>query len=147
MIETEIGGKKYRIRSLSAMQQFHLARKIGPLVPSLVPVIRQAIGGAGGDGVERALGLVSAAGPAFDVLSEMPDDKAESIIAACMMAVQRCADDGKTWADTWSQQAGAPMFDDINGKQLLQLSGMVIKQELSPFLPATPIVQSQEKAV
>lgn len=38
MIEFEIGGKSYRADKLNAFQQFHVSRKIAPLIPALIPV-------------------------------------------------------------------------------------------------------------
>ena len=42
MTELEIGGNAYRINSMSAMTQFHVMRKLGPVLPGIVPVLAQA---------------------------------------------------------------------------------------------------------
>jgi hypothetical protein len=42
MTELEIGGNTYRINSMPAMTQFHVMRKLGPVLPGIVPVLAQA---------------------------------------------------------------------------------------------------------
>ena len=42
MTELEIGGNAYRINSMPAMTQFHVMRKLGPVLPGIVPVLAQA---------------------------------------------------------------------------------------------------------
>ena len=38
----EINGNTYRINSMPAMTQFHVMRKLGPVLPGIVPVLAQA---------------------------------------------------------------------------------------------------------
>lgn len=42
MTELEIGGNTYRINNMPAMTQFHVMRKLGPVLPGIVPVLAQA---------------------------------------------------------------------------------------------------------
>ncbi|WP_186211637.1 phage tail assembly chaperone [Burkholderia gladioli] len=37
--EIELGGQRYQIGRMSAMQQFHVSRRIAPLIPPMVPAL------------------------------------------------------------------------------------------------------------
>ena len=39
MIEVTLNDQQYRIGRLTAMQQFHVTRRIGPLLPKLIPAL------------------------------------------------------------------------------------------------------------
>ena len=41
MTELEIGGNAYRINSMPAMTQFHVMRKLGPVLPGIRPTLRE----------------------------------------------------------------------------------------------------------
>ena len=46
--ELDLNGHRYSIGKLSAKQQFHVSRRIAPIVPTLIPVfVRLAAGGRG----------------------------------------------------------------------------------------------------
>ena len=45
-LEIDLNGHRYSIGKLSAKQQFHMSRRIAPIVPTLIPVfVRLAAGG------------------------------------------------------------------------------------------------------
>ena len=39
MVEIELGGNAYRIGKMNAFGQFHVSRKLAPVVPALIPVM------------------------------------------------------------------------------------------------------------
>lgn len=48
-LEIDLNGHRYSIGKLSAKQQFHMSRRIAPIVPTLIPVfvrLRQAASGS-----------------------------------------------------------------------------------------------------
>ncbi len=136
-IEFEHGGITYRIRRLSAMQQFHLSRRVSPLIPPLIPVFMAAARKVDGkDGVKvDALAAAGLLGPFADGLAAMPDDAAETIINICLGALRRKAAGTDEFVPVWNAAAKAAMFEDVNDMgQLLPLTLRVIREALGPFI-------------
>lgn len=129
--EIDIGGKTYRIGKLAATTQFHIARKIGPMVPALMGLYFEALNS--GKPLHDSLAeLVFAAKPFLDGLAALPDEASNYVIAECMLVVHRR--DGSLWFPVWSAQANAPMFDDIDLRLLLELTSRVLGVNLGPFI-------------
>lgn len=130
MTEIELNSQTYRLGKLNAFQQLHVSRKVGPLIPALVPAFMALSSG------EKAPGdwgvLVELAGPFASALAEMPDEVVEYVAGTCLSVVQRRQ--GRTWAPVWSPQAKTIMFDDVDLATLLPLVVRVITDNLGPFI-------------
>jgi hypothetical protein len=135
MIEFEIEGKQFRFDKLTAMQQFHVSRKIAPLIPPLMPIFAQIKK----DGEKR----VSVADdfevigpllqPFADGLAEMADDSSEYVFGTCLGAVQYRH--VNNWVPIWSATAKTAMFTELNDiSLLLRLVVRVIAESLASFL-------------
>jgi hypothetical protein len=126
--EFESDGHLYRIRKLSAFQQFHLSRKIAPLIPPLVPIFLQF------SKEERDAGaLALLLQPFADGLAAMPDSAAESVMNTCLSAIKRKADIGDAFVPIWINQVA--MFSDLNDvSKLFPLVMRVIQDSLGPFI-------------
>ncbi|MFX7140361.1 phage tail assembly chaperone, partial [Acinetobacter baumannii] len=46
-VELEVAGKAYSIGKMSAKKQFHVSRRIAPLIPKLIPVFTRVKSGGG----------------------------------------------------------------------------------------------------
>ena len=130
MKEFEINGKNYRIEKLDAFKQFHVSRRIAPILPTLIPVFTKVMrdGGIGSD----LLGLVEVIKPFADGIAEMPDDAAEYVLRTCLSTSQRL--NGKTWAPVWSASANACMFDDMDLGEMIQIVIKVVEDSLGSFI-------------
>ena len=130
MVEFEEGGNAYRVGKLNAFQQFHLSRRVAPLVPKLVPlVVKMAREGGLKDDIAGTAELMQ---PFADALGGMADADAEYILSTCLSVVQR--DTGGTWAAVWNAQARSCMFDDIDLGLMFRLSFRVLQDSLGPFI-------------
>lgn len=129
--EIEIRGVKYRIGKLSAVSQFHVSRKIAPLLPSLVALWEGALKSE--KPLQESLGeVVGLSAPFLDVLSGLPDDQLDYVISECMNVVSRR--DGNTAFPVWSASGRAPMYEDVDMAVMLQLTVRVIADSLGPFI-------------
>lgn len=122
----ECGGHTYSIGKLDAMTQFHVARRIAPLMSSVLLSLALLRGGAGQDE------MLMAATPGLNVLSQMTDEQSEYVIGACMSCVKRAV--GDRWAPVTSTGSTRMMFEDLDVMVLLQLTAEVIKTNLGSFL-------------
>ena len=144
MSELEIGGNTYRINSMSAMTQFHVMRKLGPVLPGIVPVLAQAAatlpqgdsqeaGGAMAT-VDGVAAIAMAAQPLLDGLASMADADAEYVINHCLSAVMRRDAGGKSWSAV--HRDGVTMFDDIDLMTSMQIVWAVLRENYTSFFRA-----------
>ena len=144
MTELEIGGNAYRINSMSAMTQFHVMRKLGPVLPGIVPVLAQAAAALPqadsqeADGamatVDGVAAIAMAAQPLLDGLASMADADAEYVINHCLSAVMRRDAGGKSWSAV--SRDGVTMFDDIDLMTSMQIVWAVLRENYTSFFRA-----------
>lgn len=137
MAELEIGGNTYRINSMSAMTQFHVMRKLGPVLPGIVPVLAQAAAalpqadgqedGGAMTTVDGVAAIAMAARPLLDGLAAMADADAEYVINHCLSAVMRRDAGGKSWNAV--SRDGVTMFDDIDLMTSMQIVWAVLREK------------------
>jgi hypothetical protein len=151
--EFELDGNAYRMGRLTAKQQFHVSRRIAPLLPPLLPVFLQIARDAGGDKLTLAAAVAPLLQPLASALSDLKDEDAERVMDTCLSVVQRRADGGNYTA-VWNQAAGMAMFADMEDlAKLLPLVVRVIVDSLGPFisgfltaLPPGPATATQAAA-
>lgn len=124
MTEFEINGVQYRSDRMDAKKQFHVARRLAPLLAGLGGAIKG----------EKA-GFAEFVGPIADAVSKMSDEDTDYVIDACLRVVQR--QQGQTWQAVTSR-GGDLMFDDIDLPVMLRLTVAVIQQSLGGFFPGGP---------
>jgi hypothetical protein len=129
-MEIELNGYTYRIGKLNAMDQFHVSRRIAPIIPTLIPVFLKLAQGGGLTGNLSALG--DALQPFAEGISTMSDEASEFVLSTCLSVVHRQT--GQTWAPVWSRQHKASMFEDMDLSVLLNLAIRVIKDSMEPFI-------------
>ncbi|HDR9029892.1 TPA: hypothetical protein QDB14_004114 [Burkholderia vietnamiensis] len=129
--EIEMSGERYQIGRLPAMQQFHVSRRIAPV---LSPLIRAYLELSKSDvPLTKNLALIATSiEPLTEALSRLPDDDAEYVIGACLRIVER--HQGAGWARVWSPTQNVCMFDDIDVGVMLELTVRVIMENLGPFI-------------
>ena len=144
MTELEIGGNTYRINSMPAMTQFHVMRKLWPVLPGIVPVLAQAAatlpqgdsqeaGGAMAT-VDGVAAIAMAAQPLLDGLASMADADAEYVINHCLSAVMRRDSGGKSWSAV--HRDGVTMFDDIDLMASMHLGWADLRENYTGFFRA-----------
>lgn len=145
MTELEIGGNTYRINSMPAMTQFHVMRKLGPVLPGIVPMLAQAATAIPHEGegqgygsamatVDGVAAIAMAAQPLLDGLAAMADADAEYVINHCLSAVMRKDTGGKSWSAV--HRDGVTMFDDIDMIGRMQLIWSVLRENYAGFFRA-----------
>jgi hypothetical protein len=160
--EFELDGHDYRIGRLSAFQQFHISRKIAPILPPLIPVVmkvRAAVQNGSlkldsnesadmaalPDGAESKAAadtptfdiasLPEILQPLADALSAMPDEAAEYVIGTCLSALKRKIPDKDHWAPVWNPSGKVLMFADLYDlSAYMKLVVRVVMDSLGPFI-------------
>lgn len=129
MNEITIAGNTYRYGKLNAFAQFHLERRIMPLVFSAFPVFFGAADKKE-DSVVSFKDILEKSKPLADVLSKMSDEDADYITRTCLSVIQR--KQGMEWVSVMSD--GHLMFDDLDAFETVLLSFFVIRRNLANFM-------------
>lgn len=119
-MDFEISGHKYRSDKLDAFQQFHVARKLAPVIGAIGP----ALGGEG-----DMSGLAKA-------IAELEQADCDFVLHTCLGAVRR--EQGGGYAPVFSAAAKRMMFSDINMLEMIQIAIKVIEENLASFTGALP---------
>lgn len=119
-MEFPIGGNTYRAGKLDAFKQFHISRRLAPVLGGLAAT---AEGGQAG----FAAFLV----PITEAVAQMSDADCDYILQACLGVVQR--QQGTAWAPVFNAGNKALMFDDIDLGAMMQIAVKVIEENLGGF--------------
>jgi hypothetical protein len=118
----EVGGFSYRVGRIDARKQFHVARRLAPLLAGLSDSAFK------GEGVARFLG------PLTDALSRMSDEDVDYVLDVCLSVCHRIQPNGP--AAPIMARGGGMMFQDIDMSQMIQLTVKVIQENMQGFFPA-----------
>ena len=124
-MELEIAGKQYRVAKINAVEQFHIARQLAPVLGEIAPHA-----GAGEKGALDALPAIAKA------LAAMPRESADSVLFGLLAAVQRKEPQGLGWSAVVSGQA--MMYQDIGLPEMMQLAWAALRENLGDFFAAIP---------
>lgn len=125
----EVGGNRYRPgRRLSAMEQFHVTRRLGPALV-ICGVTWQMMQ----DGVQVSLDdWVAVAGPVMEIVSKMSDADVEYVILTCLQALERESTGGH-WSGLVAPDGKSMMFADIDQAAMIRLTLDVLRTNLANF--------------
>ena len=126
--ELEVDGKLYHIGKLNALQQFHVSRRLAPVLAAVgitLQSLAQAKAGKQGD-------FTAAIGPAADVMAKMTDEEANYILFTCLSVVGRKDGDRRMMVCT---RDGLMQYQDMDMPVMLRLVVAVLMENLGNFLP------------
>lgn len=146
--EFEVSGKRYRARPLNARAQFHITRRLAPVLSSLKDLI------GGGDAIvamaankvdtppsddpqtvaaavaqassAQAAAVIGAASPFLDAIAKMSDEDVDYIIDRCLEVTYRLDERGAAQS-MWNAAARRPMFEDLQMTEMLAIVWSVIQ--------------------
>lgn len=123
-LEFRIGENTYRAGRMNAMKQFHVARRIAPVIGSLVALTR------GAPTMDEILQ------PIAEAIARLSDQDCEYVLGACLATCQRQS--GQGWAVIWNDRIGKLIFDDIDLPVMIEIATRVLQDNLAPFFAGLP---------
>lgn len=124
--ELPVGEDLYQIGRLSALSQFHVTRRVAPILANMgVSVIDSLrISGKLSDD-----DMVAVMGTAADVVSKMSDADVEYVIFTCLSVVR------KKQENVWAAVVNGKqfMFQTMDMQLMMRLTVAVLKENLSSF--------------
>lgn len=131
-----IGTKEYKLNKLPAFRQFHIVRKVGPILSDMLPAfasIAKTINTEKSES-EQFDEAAKIFGPVFTGLSKLSDADAEFVLYGLLASIERKQE--SNWAFLASGQN--LMFQDLDLPTMLQLAGRAFMYNLSDFFAALP---------
>ena len=132
MSEITINGIPYRTGRLNAIKQFHVMRRVMPVIAASGPALQTALAGLQGTGEADLAKLFDALGPIADAVGNLSDEASNFVIGTCLGVVTTNRV-GSVWAPLANAQ-GALMFDDLPLASVLKLVMLVLQENLGSFL-------------
>lgn len=132
-MEFEVKGQTYKIEQLDALTQFHVVRRLAPVLGKITPVLNGATSDSG-------LGFFE---PLSLAISEMSDEDANYCIFTLLKRVKRKQAQGLGWASVTSSNQQI-MFDDIDVSVMLQIVAKAIQYNFSDFFSESPLASNSE---
>lgn len=134
----EIGPQKFKMRKVDALAQFHIVRRIGPLLSEVLPALgsiktAKTEGQTEKETFEEFSKILS---PIFTGLSKLSDEDANFVLFRLLGCVEVYQDQFNSWATIATPQ-GIKM-QDIELPVLMQAAGRALMFNLSGFLALSP---------
>lgn len=138
-MQFELKGHQYQSGKLDAFKQFHVARRLAPLLSGVGAALK-----GNGEQPKQGDGEAAAAAqkadfsdflePMADALAHMPDADCDYILFTCLAVVQR--QQGNGWAKVLAQGSRSLMFDDIDMGEMIGITMKVIQENIGGFFSA-----------
>ena len=117
-MDFEVSGHQYRADKLDAKRQFHLARRLAPILSKL-------------PGVQESKMFEAIA----DEIATMSDENCDYILDTCLSVVKR-QQDGGAWVPVFNARANRTQFEDIDMVGMLGIARYVLEENLASFFLA-----------
>lgn len=131
----EINGRSFKVSKINAMKQFHIVRRIAPILSELLPAMKDiAKTKVENLNEEQQLDMAAkVAGPVMEGLSKLSDKDSEFVLHGLLSAVEIQQEAGN-WARM--VQGDTLMFHDLELPLLLQAAGRSFMFNMTGFFGA-----------
>ncbi len=135
----QIGARNFKLNKIDAFKQFHIVRRLGPILGDIIPVAQQMSKSKKENLSEDETfeSLAKLAGPIMSGLAKLSDEDSNLVLLGLCSAVEMQQAQGN-WARV-ATQAGL-MFQDLELPVLLQIAGKSFMYNLSGFFAVAPQV-------
>ena len=124
--EIEVNSHVYLIGKLDVFKQFHVARRLAPVLAALGSSAGDVAKAETADGA--MMGVLSGVA---SVVAQMPEDDVNYVLNACLSAARRKSDD--KWARVMT--GTNLMFADMQMDEMMRITIETIKENLGSFFP------------
>jgi hypothetical protein len=133
----EIGGRKFKLNKIDAFKQFHIVRRIAPILADLLPAMK-SIQGVTKDTLSESDKLeefAKIAAPLMTGLSKLSDEDSNRVLFGLLSSVEV-----QQGAGNWARVStdSMVMIQDLELPLLLQIAGRAFMFNLSGFFAGLP---------
>lgn len=123
-MEFELEGHTYRANKIDARSQFHIVRRLAPVIGELAPAMQKGKGG------------LDALPPLANAIAKLSDNDADYCLFGLLKAISRKQPQGTGWAPVSTGEL--LMYDDITMPTMLQLAWKALSHNMQGFFAALP---------
>lgn len=123
-MEFETEGRTYKVNKIDARSQFHIVRRLAPVLGQVAPAVQ------GGKAGMEALPALA------DAIANLSDADADYVLFGLLKALARKQDQGLGWGPVVT--GTAIMYDDITMPTMLKLAWEALSFNMSGFFAALP---------
>jgi hypothetical protein len=138
--EFEIGADKFKVGKLDAFAQFHVTRRLGPLLAELFPVLQKIAKAqsemAGLSEEEKLKRMMETAAPVMEALAKLSDTDADYVLYRLLSVVEVFQPKFSSWAKVATQTQ--LVMQTLEFPVLLQAAGRSLMFNLSGFFDSLP---------
>ena len=134
----EIGGRNFKLNKINAFRQFHIVRRIGPILSDLLPTIKDSQKLQKSESLseaEKLDSLAKIATPIMTGLSKLSDTDSDYVLFGLLESVEIQQTTGN-WAKVMVNSM--LMMQDLDLPVLLQIAGRAFVFNLSNFFSGLP---------
>lgn len=135
----DLGGRKFKLGKMNTFKQFHVVRRISPILAELLPVIKdvQRISKSGSE-TEKFDEISKLLAPVLSGFSKLSDQDSEFVLFGLLASVEV-----QLQANSWAKVATENMLmvQDMELPALLQIAGRAFLFNLSGFFEGLPTAQ------
>lgn len=136
-MEFALNDRTYSVGKLDARKSLHVARRMGPLLATLVPVLTAVVKEKRSPTTDEVLGAF----PVFlQIFASMADDDVDFCIFTLMSVATRKEDKGLGWArittetpDPGKNFSTTMAYGDIGASQMMQIAYKSFEVNVAPF--------------
>lgn len=135
-----LGERQFKLSKINAMKQFHIVRRIAPILGDLLPAMKGMSQVQKADDMsasEQFDKMAELAAPIMTGLSKLSDKDADMVLMGLLAAVEMKQETGN-----WARLSNGDqlMFQDLDLPVLLQAAGKAFAFNLSGFFAVLPQV-------
>lgn len=134
----EAGGRKFKLNKINALIQFHIVRRIGPLLSEFMPVMAQISRKdvKGMSEQDKMVEFAKIASPILNGLSKLSDTDADYVLFRLLSAVEVHQEQFNVWSKV-SSDTGI-LMQDLEFPILMQVASQSLIFNLKGFFSLLP---------
>ncbi len=131
--EFVVNGKRFQLNKIDALKQFHIVRRLGPILGSIIPVIKKLKVNTAEKKSEAEMldDITVLAQPLMAGFSDLSDEDANLVLLGLCSAVEMYQDGLNCWARVADGKQF--MVQNLELPELLQIAGRAFAYNLTGF--------------
>lgn len=135
----EIGGRSFNLNKINAINQFHIVRRIAPMLTGMISMLGSIAGKKGKElsQEEQVVQFAALSEPIMTALSKLSDADSEYVLYRLLASVEVQQKEHNIWAKVATADNGI-MMQDIEFPVLMQLATKALMFNIKGFFSLLP---------
>ncbi|CAB4149543.1 hypothetical protein UFOVP558_7 [uncultured Caudovirales phage] len=136
----QIGERHFKLSKINALKQYHIVRRIAPILGDILPSIKDVAGAMKDQAKlteqEKFDQIAVMAGPLFSGMAKLSDKDSEIVLFGLLAAVEMKQPETNSWARLVVNDQ--MMFQDLDLPTMLQAAGRAFMFNMAGFFAVLP---------